>query len=191
VKYETCKVRSQTGLYCSRGAGHGGAHVCVDLQQSALAQWGDDGLLIPLEGGGVTYDVCTVPSQTGLYCYRPANHKGLHSCRDLYDATKTYWDDDGLLVPPKAAPAAPAPERSVARATDTQVGGSHYKQFQIQPIEFITKNNIPFIEGCIIKYACRHDRKNGRQDVEKIIHYAQLLLQLKYPEEGKTDDDGK
>lgn len=27
-----------------------------------------------------------------------------------------------------------------------QIGGDHYKKFTIQPIEFITKNNIPFIE---------------------------------------------
>ena len=40
-------------------------------------------------------------------------------------------------------------------ALDVQVGGGHYKKMKIQPIEFIVKNNIPFIEGCIIKYICR------------------------------------
>ena len=46
-------------------------------------------------------------------------------------------------------------------ALKKQVAGNHYKDFVIQPIEFITKNNIPFIEGNIIKYICR-DRKSTR-----------------------------
>jgi hypothetical protein len=62
------------------------------------------------------------------------------------------------------------------KATDTQIGGNHY-QMAIQPIEFITRNKIPFIEGNIIKYACRHRNKNGKEDVKKIIHYAELLLE--------------
>lgn len=68
-------------------------------------------------------------------------------------------------------------------ALDRQVGGSHYKDYAIQPIEFITKNGIPFAEGSVIKYVCRHRTKNGRQDIEKAIHYLQLILQLQYPEE--------
>ena len=30
-----------------------------------------------------------------------------------------------------------------------QVGGNHYKNMKIQPIEFIYENNIPYIEGNI------------------------------------------
>jgi hypothetical protein len=33
------------------------------------------------------------------------------------------------------------------KASKKQIGGSHYKDYKIQPIEFIHKNNIPFIEG--------------------------------------------
>lgn len=65
-------------------------------------------------------------------------------------------------------------------ALDKQEGGNHYKDLKIQPVEYITANNIPFIEGCIIKYATRHNSKNGAQDVKKIIHFCELLLQLKY-----------
>jgi len=67
-------------------------------------------------------------------------------------------------------------------ALDVQVGGGHYKQFAIQPIEFITKNQIPFIEGNIIKYASRHREKNGIEDLRKIIHYTKLLMELEYGE---------
>lgn len=62
----------------------------------------------------------------------------------------------------------------------TQVGGNHYKKFKIQPIEFITANELTFLEGCIIKRVCRHRSKNGREDLEKAIHELQLLLALEY-----------
>jgi hypothetical protein len=66
-------------------------------------------------------------------------------------------------------------------ALDTQVGGGHYKDFAIQPIEFIHANKLPFMEGCIIKYVCRHRAKNGRQDLEKARHFIDMLLELEYP----------
>lgn len=66
------------------------------------------------------------------------------------------------------------------KATNEQIGGSHYKDYAIQPTEFIHRNNIPFIEGNVIKYVCRHKRKNGRQDIEKAIHYLKLLLEFEY-----------
>jgi len=65
-------------------------------------------------------------------------------------------------------------------ALDVQVGGGHYKNMVIQPVEFITKNNLGYIEGCIIKYICRYKNKNGKQDLDKIIHFVELLKDLKY-----------
>ena len=55
-----------------------------------------------------------------------------------------------------------------------QVGGSHYKNFHIQPYEFISKNNLSFFQGCVVKYVCRYMHKNGIEDLDKIIHYCQL-----------------
>jgi hypothetical protein len=63
-------------------------------------------------------------------------------------------------------------------ALDNQVGGGHYKDMPIQPIEFIIKNNIPYIEGNVIKYICRWRKKNGVQDLHKVKHYVDLLIQL-------------
>lgn len=65
-------------------------------------------------------------------------------------------------------------------ALDTQEGGSHYKDMAIQPVTFIVKNNIPFLEGNVIKYVCRHANKNGVQDIDKAIHYLQLIKELHY-----------
>lgn len=57
-----------------------------------------------------------------------------------------------------------------------QIAGNHYKDFKIQPIEFILKNNISFCEGNVIKYICRYKTKGGLQDLEKAKHYIELLI---------------
>lgn len=64
-----------------------------------------------------------------------------------------------------------------------QVGGSHYKDLRIQPIEFIHANGLGFSEGCIVKYISRHKQKNKAEDIRKIIHYAKLILKLEYGED--------
>ena len=52
---------------------------------------------------------------------------------------------------------------------------THY-DYNIQPVDFILANDIPFCEGNVIKYVCRWKQKNGRQDLEKAKHYIQMLL---------------
>jgi hypothetical protein len=66
------------------------------------------------------------------------------------------------------------------KASDIQVGGGHYAKYKIQPTEFIHKNNVPFIEGNIIKYVMRHREKNGVEDLKKAKHYIDLLIQFEY-----------
>ena len=67
------------------------------------------------------------------------------------------------------------------KPTDIQIGGSHYRDMAIQPITFIMQNNLDFCTGNAIKYLCRHRAKNGRQDLEKAIHYIQMLMEQEYP----------
>ena len=69
-----------------------------------------------------------------------------------------------------------------ATALQKQVGGAHYAEMEIQPIEFITANDLSFLEGNIIKYVCRHKKKNGADDIKKAMHYCELLLQMEYGE---------
>lgn len=59
-----------------------------------------------------------------------------------------------------------------------QVGGGHYKSMAIQPIEYITKNNLPYCEANVIKYISRWRDKGGKKDLEKAKHYIDLLIQL-------------
>ena len=63
-------------------------------------------------------------------------------------------------------------------ALDTQIGGTHYKNFVIEPIEFIHKNGIGFCEGNAIKYLVRWREKGGKQDLLKAKHYIDLLLEM-------------
>jgi len=69
------------------------------------------------------------------------------------------------------------------KATDIQIGGNHYKGYKIQPIEFIVKNGLDYVEGNIIKYICRYKEKGGLEDLKKARHYIDLLMQIKYGEE--------
>lgn len=59
---------------------------------------------------------------------------------------------------------------------DVQVGGSHYKALAIQPVEYIMRNNIPYMEGNAIKYLTRWRDKGGIEDLQKAKHYIDLLI---------------
>ncbi len=65
-------------------------------------------------------------------------------------------------------------------ALKSEVGGNHYKEFRIQPIEFIEGNDLGFSVGNIIKYVCRYKHKNGKEDLLKAKHYIELLIELEY-----------
>lgn len=70
------------------------------------------------------------------------------------------------------------------KALDSQVGGGHYKDLPIQPVEYCQRNRLGFCESSVVKYVTRHRQKNGRQDIEKAIHFLRLLLEIDYPEEA-------
>lgn len=64
-----------------------------------------------------------------------------------------------------------------AKATQRQVGGDHYKRFNIQPIDFIMDNELDWCEANVIKYVTRWQYKNGIEDLRKAMHYLQLLIE--------------
>lgn len=71
-----------------------------------------------------------------------------------------------------------------------QVGGSHYKQYVIQPYEFFYKNNIPHHKAAIIRRILRFDHPTGKGlvDLDKIIHEVELIKKL-WGEENATPSD--
>ena len=79
--------------------------------------------------------------------------------RSLDDASPEEWDEANQ------------------KAIERQVGGDHYKNLAIQPIDYIMANDMKYCAGNIVKYATRAEAKNGVEDIEKIIHYAQLWLE--------------
>jgi len=69
---------------------------------------------------------------------------------------------------------------SIKSAKDKQIMGTHYKDCPIQPIDYIVDNGLGWCEGNIVKYITRHNKKGGEEDIKKVIHYAELLLEKKY-----------
>lgn len=60
---------------------------------------------------------------------------------------------------------------------ETQVGGDHYKELSIQPIEYILANKLGFCEGNVVKYITRYKSKNGLEDLKKAKHYIDMLIE--------------
>ena len=58
-----------------------------------------------------------------------------------------------------------------------QVGGSHYKNLAMQPVEYITANNLSYLQGSVIKYVTRYQNKNGVEDLQKAIHFIKMMIQ--------------
>ena len=77
-------------------------------------------------------------------------------------------------------------DRGMAVSGDTgnawgkQVGGDHYKQYAIQPAQFALANGLDYAQSNAIKYIVRHKDKNGVQDLDKAVHYIELLKQYYY-----------
>ena len=65
-----------------------------------------------------------------------------------------------------------------------QVGGNHYKQFPIQPVELCYETNLPFLEGCVVKYVCRYKYKHGLEDLNKALHFVEMLIDFKWKYES-------
>ena len=58
-----------------------------------------------------------------------------------------------------------------------QIGGTHYSNLAIEPIDFITANNLGFCEGNIVKYIARWKAKNGIEDLKKARWYIDFLIE--------------
>ena len=58
-----------------------------------------------------------------------------------------------------------------------QIGGTHYSILAIEPIDFITANNLGFCEGNIVKYIARWKTKNGVEDLKKARWYIDFLIE--------------
>ena len=71
-------------------------------------------------------------------------------------------------------------------AFDKQESGSHYRNLNPQPAKVLHSWGVGHIEGEIIYHLIRWRHKDGLQDLRKVVHWAQLLLEL---EESKQAEE--
>ena len=65
------------------------------------------------------------------------------------------------------------------------VSPDYYARYDIEPISFIMRNQIPYAEGNVIKYVLRHDMKGGVEDIDKAIRYLELIKEERYNAKSK------
>jgi hypothetical protein len=92
------------------------------------------------------------------------------------DATKYFWINDRADNDIIAYRLSETQKES--GALSEQIGGNHYKQFKIQPVEYIHANGLGFCQGNVIKYVTRYKDKGGVSDLEKAKHFIDLLIEL-------------
>lgn len=63
-------------------------------------------------------------------------------------------------------------------ALDIQIGGSHYKEMAIQPMEYSMANKLDACQHTIVKYVTRFRQKGGIQDLEKARHTIEMLIEF-------------
>ena len=66
-----------------------------------------------------------------------------------------------------------------------QVGGSHYKDMEVQPWQAMEAWLTPeeyrgYHKGVAISYLARERQKGGLQDIEKAIHHLQRLVEIEH-----------
>ncbi len=63
---------------------------------------------------------------------------------------------------------------------EEQIGGAHYKNYSIQPMEYSEKNKLTAGEHSVVKYITRHKDKGGLEDLRKAIQCVKLVAWLQY-----------
>lgn len=76
-------------------------------------------------------------------------------------------------------------------ALDKQIGGSHYKKYAIQPVEYAMLNNLNYCQANAIKYITRYKDKGGIEDLRKAIHNIEILIELEQKGGRLTDEPTK
>lgn len=64
----------------------------------------------------------------------------------------------------------------MAEKKDMVNSPAHYTQGNIEVIDFILDQKLPYLEGNIVKYVVRHRFKNGLEDLKKAQWYLNRLI---------------
>jgi hypothetical protein len=60
--------------------------------------------------------------------------------------------------------------------TKDNINPNHYKQGNIEVIDFILDQKLNYLEGNVIKYLSRYKKKNGLEDLHKAEWYLKELI---------------
>lgn len=66
----------------------------------------------------------------------------------------------------------------------------HYsapEEGNVEPIDLIVSMGLNFLEGNVVKYVCRHRKKDGLKDLEKAQIYLDWLIQLEESKQGESE----
>jgi hypothetical protein len=86
----------------------------------------------------------------------------------------------------------PEREPGVGSAKDDLVNRPrHYASFEIEPVEFVSRNGLDFLRGNAIKYLCRAFLKGGAEDLKKALRYVQMALEHHYGVHVPINWDGE
>ncbi len=67
--------------------------------------------------------------------------------------------------------------------TKDNINPSHYRQGNIEVIDFILDQKLNYLEGNVIKYISRYKFKNGLEDLNKAKWYLETLIKEKEDEQ--------
>lgn len=70
-------------------------------------------------------------------------------------------------------------EQDAPKANDTQVDGTHYKQFKgFEPWDAVVHFGLGYLDGNALKYICRWRHKGGLTDLRKAKHYIEKQIEV-------------
>jgi hypothetical protein len=76
------------------------------------------------------------------------------------------------------------------RASDTQIGGDHYKGMLIQPAVFCEHNKLSHLESNVVKRMCRWRTKGvALKDLRKAQHEIELLIEIHGVEDWPSEEN--
>lgn len=61
---------------------------------------------------------------------------------------------------------------------DVQIGGNHYKNMAIQPMEYSMMNKLDPCQHTVVKYVSRFREAGGTEDLEKAKHVIDMLIKF-------------
>lgn len=67
------------------------------------------------------------------------------------------------------------------------INPNHYKQGNIEVIDFILDQKMDYLEGNVIKYVSRYKFKNGLEDLKKARWYLDRIIAIESDEEVASE----